>query len=239
MGKRGATNGRRRRYGYGPVTRGGMRATMGTIRLTRTVNGALCFGGTNSSGVSNSVIPNMFAPFTSGGTTFQYASYNLGFQIASLPGYTDFTQMFDEYKVVKLEYIFMPRFGNADYAPSNVTIQYEQLGDIITAIDQDGAFSNGSMTSLLQYGNCKFHQGGKMFKVVFKPAAFTSLQTNPTLGTTANVGKLSNQWISMSGGASVDFFGLNFAINAIGTTQAGAVNYDVYTRATVDFRKTL
>ena len=223
------------------LARGG-RVSMGAIRLTRTVNGALCFGGSNSSGASNSVIAQLSAPYVLGGTTFQFASYSLGFQLASLPGYTDFTQLFDEYKVVKLEYLFMPRYTSATYGDGTTLTgtNIDQAGDIITAIDQDGAFSNGSMVSMLQYGNCKFHQGGKMFKVVYKPAAFTSLQTNPTLGTTANVGKLTNQWIALTGGNSVDFYGLNFAINAIGYNcpQAGVV-YDVYTRATIDFRKTI
>ena len=234
----------RPRRRYGTLSARGGRLSMGAIRLTRTVNGALCFGGVNAQGSTNGVISTCYAPYTSGGTTFNFASYSLGFQLSNLPGYTDFTQLFDEFKVVKLEYIFMPRYSSAEYGAGTTLsgISIEQCGDVVTAIDQDGAYGNGSMNGILQYGNAKFHAPGKMFSVSFMPAAFTSLQTNPTLGTTSNVGKLMNKWVALSSGTSggsVDYYGLNFCINATAANNVAAVAYDVYTRATLDFRKTL
>lgn len=164
------------------------------------------------------------------------------FQLNDLPGYTDFTNLFDEYRVNSLTYRFMPRCTSVD---STFASNLNAAPTVITAIDDDGAYMTSSLNSMMQYGNCRFHSGLKPFTVKFTPTAFGSVQVNPVSGLTANQTKLKRKWFALSGGstgAGIEHYGLAFFAElppGNGATDADQYKWDVYVTADVSFRRTL
>lgn len=188
-----------------------------------------------------------------------YTPWKLMFNLQDLSGVTDFTALFDEVRVNKLTYKFMPRFNssnvNEGYLSTDAagtTTSALAIPDFLYAVDDDGLFGNGTLAGMMQYGNCRVRRGSDVITVSFVPTAFTGLQTNPA-GTTSNVGKFKKKWMSLSSGTTgVDFYGLaiglqlpkdlaapNRAAASGATFNSYAYWWDVYVTADLSFRKTV
>lgn len=186
-----------------------------------------------------------------------YTPWNIMFNLNDLPGITDLTTLFDEFRVNKLTYRFMPRFtnqevfndkyptGTGNSLPTGVSTAVA-IPDFLYAIDDDGRYNTGSVDGILEYGNVKVNRGNRMTTVSFTPAAFTALQTNPS-GTTANMGKFKGRWIALSSSSTgVDFYGLavglklpNSCVGFAGPNATPYYTWDVYVSADISLRKTL
>lgn len=219
-------------YGAGTVARsyGSAGTRTSYVRIKRTVN---LFRTSENSTSQYVAIP---ALSTSTGV-------GMYFQLADLPSFSEYSNLFDEYRVNKLTYRFMPRFSSVDASGSSLAVP-----DVFTAIDTDGAFQIGSLNAMMQYGNLRFRRGDQRFTVSYSPKAFGAVAIGGgTIGGTASVATLTNQWFSLgpnttATAASVDFYGLSFfAQLPVGFSAAGASTYswDVYVTADISFRKTL
>jgi len=93
---------------------------------------------------------------TNNGDDFQYASatgYNpvpLTITLNSLPNYTDFTSLFDKYKITHAEFKFTPHHnvGQVPLGPQSTSI-----ARLITVIDQDDDATPSGLTQLMQYSS--------------------------------------------------------------------------------------
>lgn len=93
---------------------------------------------------------------TNSGDDFQYASatgYNpvdLTITLAQLPNYTDFTSLFDKYKITHAQFKFIPHHnvGQVPLGPQSTS-----LARLITVIDQDDDATPTGLQQLMQYSS--------------------------------------------------------------------------------------
>ena len=76
---------------------------------------------------------------------------NLTFKLSDLPAYTDFTNLFDQYRVLRLTYQFFPRTGTQ----SDTTQPgfFPAITLLTTAIDTSGDAAVPALTDLLEYAS--------------------------------------------------------------------------------------
>ncbi len=171
----------------------------------------------------------------------------MSFQLSDLPGISDFTNLFDEYRLNSITVRFVPKFSGAntnDFYSSSASLVAPALPTLLTAIDPDGVFSTGTPEDMLQYGNVRWHKSSADHVIVkFKPTAFSGLQTNPVGGITANVQKINNSWISLDGsGTAVDFFGLAVLVKSpyndlAGGTSSYHYSWETYVTYDISLRR--
>lgn len=92
---------------------------------------------------------------------------NLNVYIASLsqvPNFSDFSALYDQYKILKIKFELMPSFSEV---PANPTVGY-QLGQVISHLDYDSDTAH-SVQLALQYQNVKITQGNRVHKRIYRP----------------------------------------------------------------------
>jgi len=155
-----------------------------------------------------------------------YVPYNAIFQINDLPGYTDLTTLFTEYKFEEVVVHFRPLVTEYNIQVNQVgTVASVVAPTLFTAVDVDGAQSNATLAPMCQYGSLRMHDCTKPVDVRLRPAHFSSVQ-NSAAGGTTNSGR-SNGWVALlsgSGGGSVDHYGLAFAV-CLGGTNVSSVAF--------------
>lgn len=90
---------------------------------------------------------------------------SFSFTLDSLPNYTEFTNLYDEYMIRKVKIMFLPIGAT------------QQITDIITAsiphiayvIDQDDASAPATMNDLMQYPTVKYVKANRRFAITVSP----------------------------------------------------------------------
>jgi len=143
------------------------------------------------------------------------------FKLSDLPNSTDFTNLFDSYKINGIRWEMKPRFNSCDVATPG-------LVPIYTVIDRNDNEYLTSIHDALEYETCKVHKMTQNIKRYFKPAIMsTALSTGSetTLGL-----QLWNRWIStntVEGGPNISHLGLKLYANTTGLSNP--IVYDVIT----------
>lgn len=168
---------------------------------------------------------------TATGTSAQYYFTNgiantyraWSFSLDQLPNFTEFTNLFDSYRIDKIVMRFIAVHAQQVSAEVNnaaaVTVTQPR---VYTVIDYDDDAVPTSITELTQYSNCKIRQAGKSFKVILQPkvavqvyrSAVTTAYAAPDKGT-----KLDCAY------ADVPHFGVKLAMTSNATN--GYFGYDV------------
>lgn len=73
----------------------------------------------------------------------------LQFNLSALPAYTEYTALFDQYRINKVKVTFMPRANSADVGSTAGLVKF------FSVIDYDDADAPTNLTDLLQYENLK------------------------------------------------------------------------------------
>lgn len=139
-------------------------------------------------------------------------------QITSLcPDYAEFTSLFDQWCIDKVEVMLIPTYTNADIA--STTSRY--LPTIVHCTDDDDAAS-ASRLYLQQYGNAKYTQllGGATALRTFRPKpAIAAYQT----GATFAYGELTRgpKWIDVAY-PTVPHYSFKAALDSAGTGATSA-----------------
>jgi len=85
-----------------------------------------------------------------GSITPGYTPLPLTVKLNQMPNYTDFTQLFDAYKITHAQFKFIPHFnvGQVPLGPQNT-----QVARLCTVIDQDDDTAPAGLTTLMQYSS--------------------------------------------------------------------------------------
>lgn len=85
-----------------------------------------------------------------GSITPGYTPLPLTIKLNQVPNYTDFTSLFDSYKITHAQFKFIPHFnvGQVPLGPQNT-----QVARLCTVIDQDDDTAPTGLTTLLQYSS--------------------------------------------------------------------------------------
>lgn len=131
----------------------------------------------------------------------QFSSDSWYFTLSQLPNYTEFTDLFDQYRIVGIRALFMPRLNMQ--SNSQQVAAFTEIPPIHTAVDTDDASNFASYSEALQHANLKTHNQFRPFSVFFRPKISTAAYSGAFTSYTAN----TSPWIDCSS-PGVQYYGL-------------------------------
>lgn len=142
----------------------------------------------------------------------------LNFTLSDLPSYTDFTSLFDQYRIAQVTVRFVPvtqPFGPATTATD--------LPALHTVIDLDDSTAPGSIDALRQYGTHQVTPNQSYFERVFTPrytvaaysGAFTSYSLAPAYS------------FIDSNSPTVQYYGLKWGTTPVTTVSGSFILYNI------------
>ena len=137
-------------------------------------------------------------------------------QLSSLPAYSDFTNLFDQYRILKVKIDFMPNLtGNTAGGLPGLYNVFNM------AIDHTDTTSPTQSSDILQYDEHRTLQPYKPFSITYKPApAAAYFNTNVTTG----YGPRAGAWIDGSSPAIVHY-GLKYSWDCNASTATNIIPY--------------
>lgn len=167
------------------------------------------------------------AAYTSGGNFGA-----LSFKLSDLPNYSEFTALYDEYRIKAVKIMFVPTMNVATAnATSGTTAGFVPVPALYTWIDNDDNTAPTTITQGQQYQSFKCH--GLLDRMRCRsvvPEVSTALYGSG--GAFTSYGQVKNQWID-NNSPSVVHFGLKFGI----INPANQGNFDVVLTYYLEFRK--
>lgn len=142
-----------------------------------------------------------------------------------VPSVTDFTNLFDQFRIVKVKYDFFPRLtGNpANGVPGNCSIFH-------MAVDHTDVTPPSLETDLLQYDQHRTVQAYKPFSITFKPAPAATYWQGVTA---SGYGPKAGSWIDCSSGG-VQHYGLKYCFS---NNSATTTSIDIKATLWLEFRE--
>lgn len=144
----------------------------------------------------------------------------------TFPNYTEFTNLYDNYRIRMLKFSFVPR-----RLPVSTTSVATSFGTIGTAYDPDGG-SAVPMTELENYESFQIVPMGDAFERVIVPHATNPVYNGSVFTAFARVP--NSAWIDCVS-ANVPYYGLDYSIS-VGTLSINI--YDVFVTARIEFQVT-
>lgn len=150
---------------------------------------------------------------------------SIAFALSQCPAPTDFTNLFDQYRIVKTQINFVPNYsGNtAGGIPGLYNIFY-------MAVDHTDVTSPTQASDVLQYDAHRLVQPYKPFSITFKPAPSSSFFNSTT---TTGYGPRQGAWLDSSSPA-VPHYGLKWVWDC---NSATATNILPYVSLWLEFRE--
>jgi hypothetical protein len=154
------------------------------------------------------------APITITSSTVGETLFAFNFQLGYLPSYTEFTALYDQYKIDAVDITILP--SSVTSTPAD-----QASGFVVLAVDYDDATTPANVDSLLQYGAAEVFPINSAIRMRLRPrmavaaysGAFTSYANTPST------------WIDVAS-PSVQHYGLKFGSSATTTS----VKWQVFAR---------
>lgn len=146
------------------------------------------------------------------------AGSSLNFTLSQVPDYTDFTTLYDQYKIKAVKCTLIPR--HTEVGLGTIT-----QGNMWSVLDYDDSAIPTSLDALLQYQNTKRTRMNQTHSRYLKPMVGTALAG----GSTA---PKRNQWIDATN-SGVEHRGIKFWFDQRGTAP---VTYDVQIKYYLAFK---
>jgi hypothetical protein len=149
---------------------------------------------------------NYSGPITLSASTNLYGGVSPA--LSGLPSYTDFTGLYDSYKIVQIDAEFVPTIVVNDATCKNIPTLH-------VVIDFDNAATPGSENTLLQYENCETVCFNKVYKRSWQPCIDLAAYNSGFTGTTSIPS--TKNWLDCSS-PSINHYGLKYGFVNIGGT---------------------
>lgn len=143
------------------------------------------------------------AMFVSSTTAATLGAYS--FQLSDLPNYTEFTQLFDEYKICAVKVKFMPLQSETN---TGTTTNYQMM-PFFTVIDPDDTTAPADLNTLFQYESLKAHFPLRPFSRYIKPR----MSVGAYSGAFSSYANVKPGWVDASS-PSVQHYGLKIGLAA-------------------------
>lgn len=149
---------------------------------------------------------------------------SLYFRLSNLPNYTEFTNLFDKYRIMKVRVTFIPKSQQA-----GTDVATARTGTVAVAIDYDSAVSPAALGTVMEYDNCKLYTGEKRITRTFKPRIATAVYNGAFTGYAEG---MKDMWID-NASPDVQYYGLIAAMDV--TPALASQQYDIYVDMWMDF----
>jgi len=141
------------------------------------------------------------------------------FNLAAVPSPSDFTSLFDTYRIAMVEVSFLP---------TNPALIAAAL---YTVIDYDDANVPASAAELLQYDTLQVTASNQITKRTFVPKIALAAYS----GTFTSYAAAKSQWIDCDS-SSVQHYGLKYCLPALASSTATANQYQVIVKMILQFK---
>lgn len=164
------------------------------------------------------VLSSITTSITAGVNTHQ----SFSFKFSDLPNYTEFSTLFDQYRMNKFVIKLVPTITGAE--PTSTGAAYS-LPNVWSVVDYDDAVDAGNnLISLLQYPNCRMTRGHKIHTRVWRPSVLLDAYTGATEGNTIKF----KQWLNMAD-VTIPHYGLKIWIDqCLGAVMEYRVFFTAY-----------
>lgn len=142
------------------------------------------------------------------------------FNLNAIPNATEFTNLYDQYKINLVKFQLIPR-GNASDI-QNGTTTGQSMG-VFSAIDYDDNTAPTSIDELMQYQNMKMTRSHQIHKRVFKPRARINIVGAAGAGVNGQIFGSRNPWIDCNA-PTVPHYCLKWALQQL---PNGFQDYDL------------
>lgn len=157
----------------------------------------------------------LFAVRTAGVAT---QLWNELFTLSILPNYTEFTNLYDFYRIRKVKWYMVPTVTEN---PAEASVTNYNLPTVHTVLDYNDYNVLFTLNDLMQYRNYKAHRGHRIVKRYFTPAVANTLYNTAN---TSAFGPKFKQWISTDN-PNVSHYGVRYLIEG---TNLSNVTWNVY-----------
>lgn len=157
--------------------------------------------------------------------TFQGADINasasgnvlkaLTFNFNQMPNPTEFTTLFDQYKINAIKWMAVPNFTGSDLNPSSTT---QSIPNMWSVIDHDDAIDPANLNEMLQYPGVKMTRGQQIHSRYFKPSVLADIA-----GIVATNVKYQ-QWLNLAN-ITIPHYGVKYYVDQ---TQANVGSWRTY-----------
>lgn len=158
----------------------------------------------------------MFVRAAYASSTVADTLFSRKFSLSDLANYTEFTSLYDQYKIKAIKFTLLPRVTEADVAQAVPTVS--------TCIDLDDNTAPSSIDDMVQYQNFRMTRGNVAHTRYWKPAV-SSMAWNSGVGTAYTVSK--NLWIDV-GSSGIPYFGIKGCIQQSAAVQTFDLKVDFY-----------
>lgn len=175
-----------------------------------------------------------FETFTvnyNGGTVNTFDAFD--FKLNTLPSYTEFTNLYDSYRITKIKMHWLPRMNIFSFDAYTATST--ESPQLLTVVDTDDSTVPSSLDELLERETMRVHHFSKPFTITFKPK-FSLAAWGGTLFTSYAEGG-ANQWIDVLS-PGVPYFGVKVGTTTYSTNNSGENPvWDIITTYYLEFKK--
>ena len=160
------------------------------------------------------------------------AGYGFNFALDQLPNPSDFTQLYDQYRIKAIKWQLIPKQGTATVFPPTVLPgQVSIMPKIYSVIDYDDSAPPTSLDQMLQYENCKYTRANKTHTRFFKPAVATEVFNT---GITTAYGMRQNAWLDCNSN-QIEHYGLKVWVEA-STALTPRWDFDIICKFYMEFK---
>jgi len=156
----------------------------------------------------------------------------VSFTLSSLPDYTDFTNLYDHYRVDKLVVHFISSINDVNIANS-----IQDVGTLVTAVDFDGGATGLTYNQFLSYESCEMTPHCKNKTITIQPKAELAAKDNTAAVVSVAESSTKNLWWDCSN-VNIPFYGVRYALTPESNPTGYHVWYTVWVEAFVTFKNT-
>lgn len=151
------------------------------------------------------------------GTTLMYGQE---FKFADMPNSSEFSNLFDMYKINAIKITFVPTATGADANPNSTQIF---MPNLLSVLDYTDAAQPSGINELMQYPNCKRTKLTRTHTRYFKPRVLRDV-----VGQGAATGFESKPWPYVSFGVDVTGYGIKWGLDQVFNVASGGIGVDRY-----------
>jgi len=161
-----------------------------------------------------------FSTISSTASLESYGAYS--FKLSDLPNYTEFTSLFDQYKIARVTLYFVQRNFTQNISTSVSTPWF------IYAIDKDDAVAPTAYSQLLEYPGSRITTMSRPHKVSFVPMIATDVYNGVSTAYSS-----ASRFVDCTY-PGVPHYGFKYGFNF--STTAGVFSYDIFVKYRLLFR---
>lgn len=144
------------------------------------------------------------------GTTTTFGA--IYWDLASVPGYTEYSNMYDFYKINAVQVRFIPQTDNTDPITASWLTVSAKFNRLITVLDYNDRTVPTSLDDLRQYSNCKVASNNYVAKRFLHPKPTITMDEDATSGGVYGIGQSTRTpWVSTASN-QCEWYGIKYGI---------------------------